>query len=194
MPILENGFDGPIVGAKVNERGQVYVRGVTETDQQASVIFDNGWNLNTGIVSLSSSSESAVSYYKNTDTRDFLLVALAVGIGNRDAATEAALITMVRNPTGGTIITDKIDMAMIQNRNFGSAQSLTGLAYKGGEGKTMTGGDDIALFFQGSGRLFAGIDFNIPQGQSIGIKIDVNNAAGADVYVAYIGHYRDSKA
>ncbi len=194
MPIIENGFGGPIVAAKINERGQMYIRGVFDTDQQASVIINNGWNLNTGTLALSSANESAVAYFKNTSVRDFLLVALAVGVGTRDAATETGVVTMVRNPTGGTVITDKTNMDMIQNRNFGSSVSLEGDAYKGGEGKTLTGGNDIAQFYQGSGRLFAGIDFSIPQGQSVGIKIDVNNAAGAIVYAAFVGHYRDGKA
>jgi hypothetical protein len=103
-------------------------------------------------------------------------------------------VTLKRNPTGGTLISGATNVDMNQNRNFGSNIALTADVYKGASGNTVTGGNDIAQFYQtGQGRLFASIGFDLPKGSSIAIEIDPNLSSGSvNVYAAIIGYVRDA--
>lgn len=178
--------------ARVSESGRVWTYSSTETIAQTAVEHGEAFNINTGLLTLTDGSDSSVMYLKNTDPLPFFISALAVGVGTLDAPTERALITMVRNPTGGTIISNASNVAMNQNRNFTSNVEFRGLAYKGGQGVTCTGGSDIAIFHTGSNqRLFATIDFLLPRGTSVGIHVALNNANGGSVYAAIVGHYYD---
>ena len=87
---------------------------------------------------------------------------------------------MIRNPTGGDLISDATAVDMNQNRNFGSSKTLTADVYKGKSAGTITGGDDIVLLYQGTdSRLFASLILQVPKGQSIAIKIDPKLSSGS---------------
>lgn len=179
--------------AKVDGRNQLKTRSISETDQQAAVSLGNAFNLNTGTLALSSSGESAIMYLKNNEDVDFVLTSLAVGIGTVASPDDSAYITLVRNPTSGTVVSDASNVGMNQNRNFASNKTLTADVYKGGEGKTLTGGSDIAIFYgTGGSRMFASIDLDLPKGTAVGLKVDVNSATGGNVYGAFIGHLKDA--
>jgi hypothetical protein len=145
---------------------------------------------------MSTTGDNALLYFKNNETSSVHVDAIAVGIGQETAgtSTDSVYVTLVANPTAGTIISDASPVAMNANRNLGSATSLTdSLAYKGGDTKTMTGGSNVALFqMSGEGRLFAPINMVVPKGKSIGILIDLNGVT-ANVYGAIIVHLHDSK-
>lgn len=171
-----------------------YNRIRAKTDSSSISVFaaEEGfaWNINTGILALTDDSAHGILYVKNTGAKDFVIQAIAVGIGKPGGTVnDPALVTLTRNPTGGTVISDKTAVSQNQNRNFGSSNTFDGLAYKGGQGKTLTGGDDTALFYQpASGRLFAVIDFILPQGQSMGLTIATNATSGANIYAAVVGY------
>ena len=108
----------------------------------------------------------------------------------------SARITVVRNPTAGTIVDNATAVAINQNRNFGSNATLSADVYKGATGNTMTGGNDYLLLYQGlSSRLFATISTDLPRGSSIGIKIDPQTSSNTSlaVYAALICYLRDPK-
>lgn len=182
--------------AKVNVRNQVFTFSETETESAAATEFGNAYNINTGIISLTSDGDSAILYVKNEEAQDMYIENIAFGIDSAATVSTTPFITVVRNPSGGDIITDASVVAMNQNRNFGSSKSLSSstLAYKGKNGGTMTGGNDIILFLQGTGgRLFAGIGLQLPKGNSIGVKIDPNISSGTmSVYCAFVLYIKDS--
>jgi hypothetical protein len=181
--------------AKVDNNNQLHTFSVTETENQQSTRLGNSYNLNTGTIGLTSSTASGVMYFKNDEApvngeSSFIIDAIAVGIDNQGTQAGACNITLVRNPTGGTLISNAVAVDMNQNRNFGSSKELDSLVYKGVEGDTLTGGNDIALFYQNVGtRAYYSIDMEVPKGSSIGIKIDTQTTAGTtNLYVAIIGH------
>ncbi len=193
MTILEDGA-GTGNKTKVNANNRIYTQSITESEQEHSTDNGESFNINTGNVALTGTGDSAVLYFKNDETEDFVVKSFAVGIGNRSATVDdQAVITIIRNPTGGDLITDATAVDMNQNRNFGSSNTLstTTLAFKGKDGGTITGGNDFAQFFQGDGRLIADIDIVLPKGSSVAIKVDLNTSGGANVYGALIGHIRD---
>lgn len=182
---------------RIDPNNQAHTVSITETATQDAVGKGNAYNINTGTIGLTSSTASGVFYFKNDEApvngeAGFIVDAIAIGIDNQGTQAGACIITVVRNPTSVSFSTD-VDMN--QNRNFGSSNTLstTTLAYKGAEGATITGGDDIAIFYQNTGtRGYYSIDFEIPKGNSIAVKIDTQTTSGTtDLYVAAIGHRKD---
>jgi hypothetical protein len=177
--------------AKVDNKNRLYTNAVTIDEQVWSSEEGDGYNINTGLIALSSASESACLYMKYTGTRYFNITALAVGVGDLGAATDPAFIKMYRNPTGGTIIDNAVTSGIQnQNRNFGATGAVSANIYKGVEGDTLTGGDVIASFYQNqNGRLFAGINFILAPQTSIGVSLTPNDdGTGGNTYIALIGY------
>jgi hypothetical protein len=176
--------------AGVDSENRLLVRSTMErTDQQAMAAGD-AYNINTGDISLTNGADTACLYFKNNEVHPYHLLALAVGIGTLPAPTEVTKITMIRNPKTGSIITNGVAVAQNQNRNFSSSKTLNADVYKGATGDSFTDGDAIAQFYAGLGnqRLFASIDFYLPQGNCVGINVQLNDTSGGDLYVALVGY------
>jgi len=187
--------------AQVDGNNQIHVLAVTDTAIQDAVVKGNAYNINTGTIGLTTSTASAVLYFKNDESpvngeSSIIVDAIAVGIGDGGTKDEKAVITVIKNPTTGTIIDNATAVDMKVNRNFGSSNELssTSLAYKGAEGYTFTNGTDFAQFYQTGTRGYYNIDTRLGKGSSIGVKIDTQTSAGTtDVYVALIFHRVDGK-
>lgn len=197
MQIEDGTGDG--TGLKINKLHEVLTRSVVESEAESATDIGNSYNINSGIVALTGTADSAMLYLKNDEDSVLVIEAIAVGIGTMSATiTDSALVTLIRNPTTGTIISDSNVASAIANRNFGSSNTLksTTLAYSASAtGKTFTDGDDAAFFYtNGNQRLFAAIDFELAKGSSIGLKIDLGTSGGANVYAALIVHLKDDNA
>ena len=199
--IIENGVGNANKGL-VDGNNQLHGLSISVTDIQDAVIKGNAYNINTGLVGLTAATESAVLYFKNDESpvngeSGIVIDAIAIGIDDEGTTTGMTAITIIRNPTTGTIIDGTSAVDMNQNRNFGSSNALasTSLAYKGAEGNTFTNGADIALFLQQPGtRAYYSIDMELERGSSIGIKMDTDTSGGTtNVYVALILHRVDGK-
>lgn len=179
--------------AKVDGNNQLHTFGVTESQQQQATDLGNSFNINTGWISGVSGS-TAVLYFKNNEDNPFVVDAIAVGFGRDALDTDVQTVRLIRNPSSGDIITQQSPVSMVQNRNFGSSNTLkdTTLTYKGVNINTdFTDGDDIAIFAQNdNGRLFATIDFELPRGSSLGISIDSETTGNYKVYAAIIGYVK----
>lgn len=179
---------------RIDATNKAEVHSVTETETQEAVETGDAYNINTGSISLTTSTASGMLYFKNNETRDIIIDAIAAGVGSAGTVTDVSVVTVIRNPTGGTLISDATAVDMNANRNFGSSKTLTGDAFKGDEGKTITGGNDIVQFFMGSGtRLFAPIDLVLQKGDSIAVKLDTNTSSGTTIaYAALVLHLKRS--
>jgi hypothetical protein len=135
MAIITDGT-GTGGAAKVNGDNRLYVDAITTTIQADANEKGNAYNLNTGVINLSSGSETAVMYLKNTDPTKLLhITAFAVGLGpsTGGVSTEIPKITIIRNPTAGSILSTPTNIDINSNRNYGSSNTLTVDAYKGEE-------------------------------------------------------------
>jgi hypothetical protein len=175
---------------------------ISEGEQQAATEAGKAYNINTGTIALTGSGDSGLLYFKNDESpdngeSDFVITAIAIGLGTRSATvTDAANVTIIRNPTGGTLVDAATACDMVSNANFGSSNSLssTTVAYKAtADNQTLTGGTDHALLYMTDGRLYAPLAIDLPRGSSIGVKIDLNTSGGANVYCALVGYRKDGK-
>lgn len=180
--------------AKVNAQRRLYTSAVTQTETQEALKVGRAYNINTGIITLTSAADTPVLYVKNNEDVAMHIGAIAVGVGATTGGSGINQITIIRNPTTGTIVSGATAVDINSNRNYGSANTVEIDAYKGATTNTMTNGDDHIIFFQGNnGRLFASIEEYLPKGTSIGIKF--NPGAGntsVDVYVALVVHFEDA--
>lgn len=195
MSIIQDGA-GRSYSAKVTSDQRLLTK--SDTVSAGSVATENGdgYNLNTGDITLTADSDTAVAYFKYTGTKTFVLASIAVGLGTaQGTVSNPAKITLVKDPTTGNIISDATSGDMNANRNFASTNTLDGNFYKGAAGKTFGNGTDVAQFYAGAGsRLFASIDFDLGQNNAIGINIDPNCDSGFITYVAFIGYEKTLEA
>jgi len=170
IQVIDGQGSGTLVG--VTEDNHIKTAGRTRSERDAEALAGQSYNINTGIITLTSANESAVLYYKNTDTVDHVIPAIALYAGNSTGGSYGQGLWQVeRNPTGGTIVSNATAVAMNANNDYGSSTILTASVYKGAEGYTLTGGTDHILFGQTSaGRLFASLTYlRLAPGSSVGI-------------------------
>lgn len=170
---------------------RLFTHSITEGEAIHSSEKGDAYNINTGTIALTSSTRSSILYIKNNETRNLIIEALAVGTGSAGTTSDVTTVTVVRNPTSVDYST-AVDMN--QNRNFGSSKALSADVYKGAEGSTSTGGNDILQFYKGAGtRLFAPINLLLPKGSSMSIEIDTNTTSGTtNAYAAVVCHLNDT--
>ena len=199
MSQLQDGT-GSSIFARVDDNHQLHVFGVTETEQNAAVESGQSYNINTGIIALTGSSDSAVFYMKNNESplngdSNIVIDTIIVGINSISATvTEDPIVTIVKNPTAGTVVSDATPCPIKSNSNFGSNNSLDSLIYIGADGKTLTDGSDHAIVVAPQGRTpIPQLHIDLPKGASIGVKIDLNTSGGANVYVALACHRKDGR-
>lgn len=180
------GFD-----ARVDENNRFHVHAVGVTEVVHAAEQGLAFNINTGQISVTA--DATLVYLKNNEANDFVVEAIAVGNDGGATYSTRPLITVVRNPTGGDLITDQTAVDMNQNRDFGSSRVFNSDAYKGKTAGTLTGGNDIAILQSTTGgRDFFTLGFVLTEGSSIGLTYTANISAGTSlIYVALIGYLRD---
>ena len=178
--------------AKVGSDNKLQVNGVTLTSQEDASICDRAFNLNTGDITLTTANESAMIYFKNNESQDFVVQTIVAGFRASTGGTtgDPIVLSVIRQPTGGTIISGATNVDINANRNFGSPAILDGDAYKGAEGNTLTGGDACLRLYQNpSGRLAAGISLVLQRGNKIGVNVTPPTGnTSLTGYIALIGY------
>lgn len=178
---------------KVGSDNRAQVRAVVEPEVIHNAESGNAYNFNTGLISITG--DATLMYLKNNSDNQFILTGIALGSFEGITHSDDPYITLVRNPTGGDLISDATAISMNQNRNFGSSKTATVDIYKGKVGGTITGGNDIAILQSTpGGRSFYTIDFILPKGSSIAVKLTANVSSGsANMYCALIGYFKDDQ-
>ena len=185
---------GTGVHAKVNKQNRIQTLSVSENIAAHHAFEGDAFNINTGTVSLGSTTKSAVLYLKNNEDDPLVITALFYLLGNNTGGgtDENHLVQVERNPTGGTLVSSGTNFSAI-NRNFGSAKVLDADIIKmDTAGRTLIGGTvAIESIFTGEGRQALSVGaVIINKGDSIGITITPQASTTAmDVQMA-IACYR----
>lgn len=190
--IIEDGR-GSGTKARVDGNNHLHTHAITQAEILQALDKGDAYNINTGSITFSAA--GTLIYIKNNEDQDLLIEAFAIGTGT-GTFSDSGEITLIRNPTGGDLISDATAVSINQNRNHGSAKTLSVTVYKGKSGGTITGGNDSALVFQtGSTRSYNTINFLLPKGQSLAIKIDPKLSSGSmKAYAALICYLKDANS
>ena len=138
--------DGTGSGTKVmvGGRNRLHTHSLSATSASVAVATGDTFNVSSELVTLTSANESSLLYVSNNEVDIISVTTLFVNIGTSTDGTGEGLIKFHLNPTGGTIISDAT-AAQVLNRNISNNTVIALAAYKGAEGKTCTGGDEIQL-------------------------------------------------
>ena len=171
---IENGGDGGCFYLEVDEQGRAQVKSVSEPSQGQAAIDGRSFNINTGTINLTSDSESALAYIKNTGSTPIHISSVGYLLGNSTGGSGDVLVTLLRNPTQGTIVSGANPVDVKINKNFSSPRELSVNAYKGAEGSTLTDGEDAYFSLLPKSANTYLIDTGkivLEEGASIGVKI-----------------------
>ncbi len=170
---IKSGSSGDV--AKVDNRNRLHVEAVQRSDQEEATRVGDSYNLNTGLMSLTSSGESGIMWMKNTGSEAISVTGIVViqGPASGSSATDTTHIRMYKNVTTGTLVSVAAAAEVISNRNFGSGKTFPGSVYKGVQGATITDGAvHIASLVSPGSRVFFGIDEILNDGDSIAISLE----------------------
>ncbi len=187
MAYIENGDGNGRLLARVDKYLRVWTRAVIETRAEEATRNGDGFNLNTGFVNLTSANESAILYFRNNEDKSIFIDSI---ITWRDSAADTTgdySYRVVRNPTGGTIVSSAVPVDILVNRDTAKPQVIkSSLAYKGAEADTITGGENIAIV-AGAGRFIAPLNILLQSGQSIAVVLNpMINSGSANTYAVLI--------
>ena len=177
MAILEDGASGRT--ARVNSDNTLATHSINITEAEHASDLGQSYNVNSGLITLTSAAESGVLYFKSNENInvhiDSFIIILGPSTGG--SATDTTQVRVYSDPTTGTLISGAVDADTVQNRNVGSSATLDALAYKGATGNTITDGTILleSLVSPGSRAVFD-IDVTVPKGKAIAISYEPNDS------------------
>lgn len=160
--------------AKVDADNRLHTQSVTTSSQASASTRGDHYNINTGDVTLTTDSQSGLLYIKNNEDNNIIITSVVYLIGNSTGGSGDVKLDILKNPSGGTVISDATQADIIQNKNFGSPKTLTADIYKGGEGKTLTGGSlaySSRLSSAGTSYIIETGDIILTKGSKIAVRI-----------------------
>jgi hypothetical protein len=189
---IKGGANGNVTNVGNNKR--IWTETVNYPSSFESSYIGNAFNINTDTITLTTANKSAVCYVKNTGDLPLVISSLFYILGASTGGSGDLRADVLRNPTAGTIVTNAVDVGILENRNFGSSNTFSGDAYKGAEGNTFTNGNiAIASILSASTRVSISVgDVILTKGSSLGI--DLTPPAGntsMDILIAVSCYYSD---
>jgi hypothetical protein len=132
--------------AKVDQTNRLETFSIIETRiADVSVNKGNSFVLSSDFITLTNTASFNSIFYLKSISSDKIIFIDKIricGTGNTMGYVQTKLI---KTPTGGTLITDEA-AAIVQPSNLGASTDFEGLAYKGADNKTATGGDQFSQF------------------------------------------------
>lgn len=187
---------GSKVKVKVNSFNRLQTSTIQESIFEHAVERGEAFNVNTENISITTSAESALLYFKNNEDRDIILTGWFIGTGIQGASpTELGLMRVYVNPTGGTLISGATQVNIV-NRLIGSANTFQFTVYKGFDGATITGQSSTPILYQTQGtstRSFGEIYIAIKKGQAIAVTYLPNGAQPIKIYTGFQGFLLDQE-
>ena len=169
---------GTGVLAGVDSRHRALTAALIETESNAATAEGLKYNINTGLVTLTNALETTILYLKNNDERDIVVDALIYNLGRTNGDGDR-IITVVRNPTAGDIITNAnpvpVGPEVNANLNYGSSKVLNADIFLGASGEVVVSGGGLNIHTidpNSNGRIAIspGGVIRIPNGNSLAIN------------------------
>lgn len=196
MGTIKSGDSGEV--AKVDKTNKLTVLSVQESEIQEATEVGDSYNMNSGLITLTNDSESGILYLKNNEDRDYDVDSIVVILGPSTGGltTDTTRIRIYKNPTTGTLISDKNTVGLINsNGKFNSKNLLQADVFSAsGNGKTITDGTPhIESLISPGSRVPFPITVVLGKGDSIAVSLEPNDSnTNMKVMVAFIGHLKRS--
>lgn len=169
---------------RVDKNNRAHTQSLTQTAASNAAAENNdAYKFSSGIVNITTTgSFSGLLYIKNTDTRRFVISAIRVSCDDKSQWR------LVKNPTGGTLITNAV-AANENNTTFNGTKVFSGDSYKGVNGDTITGGLNFDQVVGISGPYHDWSEGSIVLGKDNTIAIEVKPSVAADCTAMISGYY-----
>ena len=148
MSVIEDGT-GTGLAAKVGVANRLHTHSLSSEASSVATICADAFNINSGLITLTSCCDSALLYIKNNEDNPIAITTEFINLGS-SLDTCCAIISLkgtlkfYLSSTTGTLISDA-SCAQVLNRLVGNSSLLTADVYKGAEGKTITNGNAIVI-------------------------------------------------
>ena len=97
--------------AKVDSDNRVHTNAISREEVVQSVFLGNGYNINTGAVTITNdTTDNAIFYLKNNGNDDLIVHEILIILGTSTGGVGDGTLKVFRNPTGGTIIIMNISL------------------------------------------------------------------------------------
>jgi len=169
--ILQDGT-GKGFSAEVDSDNRLHTNSITRVEVNQSIFLGNGYNINTGLVDITNSGvDNAVWYLKNDGEDDVVVQEILIILGTSTGGSGDGTLKVLRNPTGGTIVSGALAVEANVNRDFSSSNLLDVTTYKGATGATLTGGTTLGSTNRAGSAVvnFTSTPFLLAKGNTIGI-------------------------
>lgn len=155
---------------EVDSNGFAETKSFTQTFELRHSVLGYAFNLNTGTINMDSTA-NGVSYLKNTGVNPLVITAYIYLLGNSTDGTGDGFVTVIENPTGGTLISGGTT-GTVKNRNVNSKRTLSATWKIGNGSQTVTGGTTLldTLLASPAGRHSVPVFTVLENGGSIAIK------------------------
>jgi len=177
MAIIQDAATGKT--ARVNLDNTLSVHSINISEAEHATDLGDSYNVNSGLVTLTTAGESGVLYFKNNEDRNVHIdsIIIILGPSTGGVTTDTTHIRVYSNPTTGTLISTALAAEMVQNRNMGATSALSADVYKGATGNTITNGDAlIESLVSPNSRAVFNIDLTIPKGKAVAISYEPNDS------------------
>jgi len=162
--------------AKVNLENELETRSITSTVTLHAVDEGRGFNINTGVLTLTdATADTAVLYIKNTDDNDMVITSATIATSASTAGVDNTItVKQVGNFAASSDIIANGAAGAAVNRNSGkSSRVFDGVVTIGGTGRSFT---DEVTGQQTLGIFTTAIAFDlttiIPVGGEVGVTVD----------------------
>lgn len=182
--------------ARIDDEGRLYTRTTQETEFEHAIENSRAFNVNTEFLTISGSGESALLYIKNNSNESITIANWFIGTSTTGGSTSApALMRVYVNPTGGTLIASASAVTLV-NRTIGSAKTFDVVAYKGGDGYTITGQQTTPVLYQTQGsnqRNFGTVQLSLAKGQALAVTFEPAGLQPIQIYTGFQGYVTDTE-
>ena len=189
---IKSGDSGQV--ARVDSNKRIHAHAVSLPENEKATEDEDSYNINSGLLTLTTADESGILYVKNNETRNLHISGIVTifGPSTNGVATDTVHVRIYKGITAGTLQSEAVAAPIQSNRNFGSSDTLTADMYKGGEGKTITGTSHIESLVSPGNRVFFAIDEILQKGNSIAISYEPQDSnSSMKVMAAVICHLED---
>ena len=167
--------------AKVDDSNRLHTHAYTVTMVEAAALQGNSFNVSTGLIELTDTSDSAVFYIKNNTLDDLFFYRQDILIGQSAGGGVAiATISYATSVAGGTIVTDNVTSVVV-NSKIDDSTVLGADTLVGGQGKTVVAANSVS--FAGTSSVSES-PLVLPPSQTLAVSIQPP-AGNTSQYVSY---------
>ena len=182
---------------RVDSELRAHVASITRTERDAAI--NKGWAylFVSGLVTLTNDTESGVLYIKNNDSKDLVISDIYCSFGTSTVGSGNGRLKVYTEIGDTSTLVSDAAAARATNLKISDTTAFTssGIAYDGGTGSTIVGGNSIhTILIMEESIIDFSVPFHIPTSSNMAFTITAPTGnTSMDVMLAVTGYYLDTE-